>query len=276
MLRSSARSRRLCDTEVVTDSRRPESRPDVTPFALTADDIAGATGGRIIRRSSREIRQAAVDSRLVVQGNLFVALPGERTDGHLFLGDAVAAGAAALLVREGLEAEAALSALGPAIADVSIVAVPDTLRGLQAVAAAWRSRFSPLVVGVTGSIAKTSTKEAIAAVLSQQFVTLKSEGNANNEVGLPLSVLRLGPEHEAAVLEMGMYVGRASAAAMPLRPPRASSSRRFRRRARRSSMRTIRASPEWRVGPRAGRSHTDSRPTRMCEPRKLPLPVWTE
>jgi len=75
------------------------------------------------------------------------------------------------------------------------------------VATAWRNRFSPLVVGVTGSIAKTSTKEAIAAVLAERFVTLKSEGNQNNEVGLPLTVLRLGPEHEAAVLEMGMYVG---------------------------------------------------------------------
>jgi UDP-N-acetylmuramoyl-tripeptide--D-alanyl-D-alanine ligase len=191
----------------VTDSRNPESRPDVSPFALTTDDIAGATGGRIVRRSSREIRQAAVDSRSVEPGNLFVALPGENTDGHLFLADAVAAGAAALLVGEGPEAEPGLAALGPTAADVSIVAVPDTLLGMQAVAASWRSRFSPLVVGVTGSIAKTSTKEAVAAVLSQRFVTLKSEGNANNEVGLPLTVLRLGPEHEAAVLEMGMFVG---------------------------------------------------------------------
>jgi UDP-N-acetylmuramoyl-tripeptide--D-alanyl-D-alanine ligase len=135
-----------------------------------------------------------------------VALPGESTDGHRFLDAAVAAGAAALLVGEGREAEAGLSAVAAA-ADVAIVAVPDTLLGLHAVAAAWRNRFSPLVVGVTGSIAKTSTKEAIAAVLSQRLLTLKSEGNANNEVGLPLTVLRLGPQHEAAVLEMGMYVG---------------------------------------------------------------------
>jgi UDP-N-acetylmuramoyl-tripeptide--D-alanyl-D-alanine ligase len=89
----------------------------------------------------------------------------------------------------------------------AIIAVPDTLRGFHAVAAAWRTRFSPLVVGVTGSIAKTSTKEAIASILAARFTTLKSEGNANNEIGLPLTVLRMGPEHEAAVLEMGMYVG---------------------------------------------------------------------
>ncbi|HEX7547859.1 MAG TPA: Mur ligase family protein, partial [Candidatus Methylomirabilis sp.] len=89
----------------------------------------------------------------------------------------------------------------------AIIAVPDTLRGFHAVAAAWRTRFSPLVVGVTGSIAKTSTKEAIASILAARFTTLKSEGNANNEIGLPLTVLRMGQEHEAAVLEMGMYIG---------------------------------------------------------------------
>jgi UDP-N-acetylmuramoyl-tripeptide--D-alanyl-D-alanine ligase len=146
---------------------------------------------------------------LVEPGALFVALPGESTDGHRFLNAALAAGAAALLVGEGSEAEAGLSAVAAAAAaaDVAIVAVPDTLLGLHAVAAAWRDRFSPLVVGVTGSIAKTSTKEAIATVLSRRYATLKSEGNANNEVGLPLTVLRLGPQHEAAVLEMGMYVG---------------------------------------------------------------------
>ena len=70
--------------------------------------------------------------------------------------------------------------------------VPDTLHGLQAVAAAWRRRFSPLVVGITGSIAKTSTKEAVAGVLERRFTTLRTEGNQNNEVGLPLTVLRLG------------------------------------------------------------------------------------
>jgi UDP-N-acetylmuramoyl-tripeptide--D-alanyl-D-alanine ligase len=134
---------------------------------------------------------------------VFVALSGERTDGHLFLRQAAAAGAAALLVRELPDDVADLAAAG----GPAIVAVPDTLLALHAVATEWRTRFSPLVVGVTGSIAKTSTKEAIASVLAGRFVTLKSEGNANNEIGLPLTVLRLGPEHEAAVLEMGMYVG---------------------------------------------------------------------
>ena len=141
----------------------------------------------------------AVDSREVLPGNLFVALPGERTDGHEFIGEAIARGAAAVLVSRPTTV--------PANADVTIVEVPDTLRGLHAIAAAWRKRFDPLVVGVTGSIAKTSTKEAIATVLATALVTLKNEGNQNNEVGLPLTVLRLRPDHQAAVLEMGMYVG---------------------------------------------------------------------
>ena len=186
----------------VTDPGRP---PAPEP-ALTADGLLAATGGRLLRRSTRPIRGAAVDSRLVAPGNLFVALPGERTDGHRFLAAAAAAGAAAILVSRGPDPAAGEPARG-SLGDVTLVEVPDTLAALHAVAAAWRARFAPIVVGITGSIAKTSTKEAVAAVLARRFRTLRTEGNQNNEVGLPLTVLRLGPEHEAAVLEMGMYVG---------------------------------------------------------------------
>jgi UDP-N-acetylmuramoyl-tripeptide--D-alanyl-D-alanine ligase len=181
-------------------------RPADPVPGLTADDLVEATGGRLLRRGSRAARHAAVDSRLVTDGGLFIALAGARTDGHRFVAGAVAAGAAAVIVgREPDPAagEASLDELG----DVTVVLVPDPLRALHAVAAAWRGRFAPLVVGVTGSIAKTSTKEAVAAVLARRFVTLRSEGNRNNEVGLPLTVLDLGPEHGAAVLEMGMYAG---------------------------------------------------------------------
>ena len=174
--------------------------------ALSAEDLAAATGGTLVRRSARPVRGGAVDSRLVTPGSLFVALQGERTDGHRFLAAAAAAGASALIVTRDPDpaaGEAAYEELG----DVTIVRVPDALRALHAVAASWRRRFSPVVIGVTGSIAKTSTKEAVAGVLEQRFVTLRTEGNQNNEVGMPLTVLRLGPEHEAAVLEMGMYTG---------------------------------------------------------------------
>jgi len=189
----------------VTHPRRP---PSAWPDALTADDLAGATGGTLLRRSRRPVRGAAVDSRAVRDGQLFVALPGERTDGHRFARAAVDAGAAALLVAHDVtDARSWGTAAVPPDADVTIVQVPDALRGLHAVATSWRTRFELLVVGITGSIAKTSTKEAVAAVLGQRFRTLRNEGNLNNEIGLPLTVLRLEPEHEAAVLEMGMYVG---------------------------------------------------------------------
>jgi UDP-N-acetylmuramoyl-tripeptide--D-alanyl-D-alanine ligase len=172
------------------------------PSAFTADDLRRLTGGRLLRTSARPIRGAAVDSRLVVAGQAFVALPGERTDGHRFLGDAAVAGAAALIVSRPVP-DAVLDALG----DITVLAVPDGLVALSALAAGWRARFDPLVVGVTGSIAKTSTKEAIAAVLGASFRTLRSEGNQNNEIGLPLTLLRLGRDHRAVVLEMGMYAG---------------------------------------------------------------------
>ena len=170
--------------------------------SFTAEDLRRLTGGRLLRTSRRAVRGAAVDSRLVRDGQLFVALPGERTDGHRFLAEAAVAGAAALVVSRPVP-DAVLDALG----DVTVVAVPDGAIALGALAAGWRLRFDPLVVGVTGSIAKTSTKEAIAAVLGSTLRTLRSEGNQNNEIGLPLTLLRLGREHGAMVLEMGMYAG---------------------------------------------------------------------
>ena len=186
----------------VTDAGRHPA-PDI---GFTADELSLATGGTLVRRSDRPIRGGAVDSRLVEPGTVFVALPGERTDGHRFLRGAADAGAAALVVTREPDrgaGEPAWDELG----DLTIVHVADALRALHAVAAAWRTRFAPLVVGITGSIAKTSTKEAVAAVLGRRFTTLRTEANQNNEVGMPLTVLRLGPEHQAAVLEMGMYTG---------------------------------------------------------------------
>ena len=170
--------------------------------ALTADDLRRLTNGRLVRSSERLIRGGAVDSRLVERGQLFAALAGERTDGHRFLGQAVERGAAALVVSRAPGADE-LERLG----DVTIVQVPDVLIALAAIATGWRARFDPLVVGVTGSFAKTSTKEAIVTVVGAAMPTLANEGNQNNEIGLPLTLLRLGPEHRAAVLEMGMYAG---------------------------------------------------------------------
>jgi UDP-N-acetylmuramoyl-tripeptide--D-alanyl-D-alanine ligase len=198
----------------VTD---PMTRPPggAAAPAFSGADVARVTGGRLLRSSDRPIRGGAVDSRLVAPGQAFVALPGERTDGHEFLDRAAAAGAGALVVSRPVD-PATLEALG----DVTVVLVGDGLRALGALGAAWRRRFAPLVVGITGSIAKTSTKEAVATVLGRRFTTLRSEGNQNNEIGLPLTLLRLGPEHEAAVLEMGMYSGGEIADLAALAAPR--------------------------------------------------------
>ena len=191
-------------TPTVTDTTTPSAAPGLE--ALDGPGIALATGGRLLRSSRRPVRGGAVDSRRVQPGNAFFALPGERTDGHAFLRDAVGRGAAALVVSrelapDELDALAALSDGG-----VSIIRVADPLRALQAVAGAWRAGFSPLVVGVTGSVGKTSTKEAVATVLARRWHVLRSEGNENNEIGLPLTLLRLNRAHEVAVVEMGMYV----------------------------------------------------------------------
>jgi UDP-N-acetylmuramoyl-tripeptide--D-alanyl-D-alanine ligase len=186
----------------VTDRANPSPAVDGGPDrGLTADELVAATGGDLLARSDRSILGGAVDSREVRPGNLFVALPGERTDGHRFVAAALAAGASGVLVAR------LPDDIDPATADATIVRVDYPLRGLQAVAGAWRNRFDPLVVGITGSIAKTSTKEAVAAVLGAAMPTLKNEGNLNNEIGLPITVLRLRSDHRAAVLEMGMYVG---------------------------------------------------------------------
>jgi UDP-N-acetylmuramoyl-tripeptide--D-alanyl-D-alanine ligase len=140
----------------------------------------------------------------VAPGETFFALPGERTDGHRFLEAAAAAGAAALVVSEQLPAERVEAIVAQRA--LSIVAVDDTFAALRRVGAAYRDRFDPLVVGITGSLAKTSTKEQVAEVLEEGFSVLRNPANQNNEVGLPLTLLRLRPEHDVAVLEMGLYV----------------------------------------------------------------------
>ncbi|MEA3408327.1 MAG: UDP-N-acetylmuramoyl-tripeptide--D-alanyl-D-alanine ligase [Chloroflexota bacterium] len=157
-----------------------------------------------------DISQVCIDSREAGPRSLFVALHGERTDGHLYVEDAFAAGATVALVEEVTADGATIDTLkGTAPAEVEppvLVVVPDTLQALQRLAGARRRERPDLcVVGVTGSVGKTTTKETIAAVLAQRYETLKSSGNYNNEIGLPLTLMALKKEHECAVLEMSMY-----------------------------------------------------------------------
>jgi UDP-N-acetylmuramoyl-tripeptide--D-alanyl-D-alanine ligase len=137
------------------------------------------------------------DARLAQPGDLFIALRGERFDGHDFVGDAAAAGATAALVRREWADEHPEATL-------PLLVVDEPLAALQQLAAWWRSRLDDLlVVGITGSVGKTSTKETVASVLERYGPTYRSPGNLNSEIGLPLSLLDVTPEHRAAVLEMG-------------------------------------------------------------------------
>jgi UDP-N-acetylmuramoyl-tripeptide--D-alanyl-D-alanine ligase len=176
----------------------------VEAAAIEPRQLARSVAGSTLRLGTRRIVGGAVDTRRLEADNVFFALPGEQTDGHRFLEAAVAAGAAALVVSESLD-DAQLDALAGTPPLVSIIHVADPLVALQRAAADHRARFSPLVIGITGSLAKTSTKELTAEVLRGRFTVLHNVGNENNEIGLPLTLLRLGPDHQVAVLEMGLY-----------------------------------------------------------------------
>ena len=176
----------------------PNAAGNRVPAPIRIDDLLAATGGRLQAPTAvRSFRLAAVDSRRITPGCLFVALPGERTDGHRFVAEALAAGASAALV----EREVTL----PAGTDAAVVRVADSLRALQDLAAWWRDRFAVRVVGITGSTGKTLAKEVTADVLGRTLEVLRNEGNLNSETGLPMTLLHLEPGHQVAVLEMGMY-----------------------------------------------------------------------
>jgi UDP-N-acetylmuramoyl-tripeptide--D-alanyl-D-alanine ligase len=141
----------------------------------------------------------SIDSRTLQPGDLFIAIKGDRFDGHDFIASAFARGAVAAIVSRGK-----LATLPEEARKYPLLIVDDPLAALQQLAAAVRRHWGKRVVAITGSAGKTTTKEAIAKVLSPQFAVLKSQGNFNNGYGLPLQLLRLEPHHEIAVIEMGM------------------------------------------------------------------------
>ena len=160
----------------------------------------------------KEIAQGySIDSRTVQPGELFFAVKGERLDGHDFVHQALERGAVSAVVRKDQLARFPVK--------TCLLAVDDTLHALQMLATAVRRMWGKPVVGVTGSAGKTTTKEAIAHVLSSRYRVLKSEGNFNNHFGLPLMLLKLEPEHDIAVIEMGMsHAGEISALAKIAQP----------------------------------------------------------
>ncbi|MEA3439373.1 MAG: UDP-N-acetylmuramoyl-tripeptide--D-alanyl-D-alanine ligase [Chloroflexota bacterium] len=187
---------------------------------LTLGNVIEALQGIHPDHSDRVITSAVVDSRLAIPGALFVALPGERVDGHNFVDDAFKHGARFALVQQLADNHSAVldlrtpidrTELSNQIAEIEPhtpikLYVEDSLEALQQIARFWRRKIDLRVIGITGSVGKSTTKEVVAEVLNQRYRTLKNPGNLNNEIGLPLTILGLGKGHERAVLEMGFYV----------------------------------------------------------------------
>jgi UDP-N-acetylmuramoyl-tripeptide--D-alanyl-D-alanine ligase len=189
---------------------------------LTLADIIEALTNVRLADASTLITEAAVDSRQVIPGGLFVALPGEHVDGHDFVSDAFQRGASFALIQHEVSGDhQTLRLTSDNIADLMsgsedfissgretpvCLLVENTLLALQQIARFWRGKLDLVVVGITGSVGKSTTKEVLFEVLSQRYRTMKSPGNMNNEIGLPLTILKIGKGYQRAVLEMGFYV----------------------------------------------------------------------
>jgi len=168
--------------------------PDIKE-TMTIEEIAEAVGGKLsgIKSSAQKITAGDIfsDTRAPVNGGLFTAIKGENFDGHDFLESAVQGGAAAVLTEK-------------ALPGLPCITVKDTRSALLSLARSYRERFTPIIVGITGSVGKTTTKEMISLALSGGHSVYKSKGNFNNEIGLPFQVLKLNRSCTAAVIEMGM------------------------------------------------------------------------
>ncbi len=158
---------------------------------LTLYEIIKAVDGSFGYPGKDIVTSISTDTRRIEQGGVFFALKGEKFDGHDFVPKAIELGATAAVTERPVDG-------------ARCIIVDSVNKALLDIASYYRSRFSPVLVGVTGSVGKTTTKEMIALVLSSKYNTLKTTGNLNNEIGLPLTLLELNSKHEAAVIEMGM------------------------------------------------------------------------
>lgn len=164
---------------------------------LYVSTIASFAGGKLLcGNGERLVTEVTTDSRKIAPGEVFVALVGERFDGHHFIPQAIAAGAAAVIVSHVEEAWKELGA--------GLIEVGDTLTALQQLALHYREWHDPLVIGITGSNGKTSTKDLTCAVMAPVHRVHATPGNLNNHIGLPLTILMLGAGHTCGILEMGM------------------------------------------------------------------------
>lgn len=181
---------------------------------LTVADVLEALTGARPEAASLLISEAAIDSRQVIPAGMFVAIPGERVDGHDYVEKAFQRGAHLALVQKDLNFPCPVidlrrGSLGPQMTMPNppfALRVDDTLKALQDIARFWRRKHNLQVIGITGSVGKSTTKELIAEVVGMRYRVLKNPGNLNNEIGLPLTLLHLSAGHQVAVLEMGFYV----------------------------------------------------------------------
>jgi UDP-N-acetylmuramoyl-tripeptide--D-alanyl-D-alanine ligase len=183
---------------------------------LAYPDIIEALTGFRPPSTTPLITDAVVDSRIALPGAFFIALPGEHADGHDFLEDAIKRGAVIALIEKEIQTvlpildlrgqiDSSRLALFPTAKPFCIL-VMNCLKALHQIARFWRSKLNLRVIGITGSVGKSTTKEVTAEVLTRRYRTLRNPGNMNNEIGLPLTILRLNHHHQCAVLEMGFYV----------------------------------------------------------------------
>lgn len=181
---------------------------------LTLADVLEALTKQRPPNAGQVITEAVIDSRQAIPGSIFIALPGERADGHDFISQAFEAGASFALIEKDLADSFPVLDLREALAPNSLdtlqlpicLRVEDSLKALQQIARFWRGQLDVKVIGITGSVGKSTTKEMVAEIISRRYPTLKNEGNLNNEIGLPMTLLNLTRGHSRAVLEMGFYV----------------------------------------------------------------------
>lgn len=161
--------------------------------AISIKQITEIVGGELVNPADGQVTSVVIDSRLAAEDSMFAAFPGEKVDGHDYIGKAFDNGASCCITNRVPEGETR-----------PVIVVDDVQKALKELATFHRNRLSIPVVGITGSVGKTTTKEMISAVLSSRFNVLKTEKNLNNELGVPLTIFQIEEEHEVAVIEMGI------------------------------------------------------------------------
>jgi len=183
---------------------------------ITFREVINVLSSTRVNVGNYPLTEVVIDSRNVIPGSVFAALKGERTDGHDYVSQAFRDGARGAIISQDLPefSTITIDTRSDELKNLKLInqadqsfciRVPDTLKALQDLAAYWRQKLPIRVIGITGSVGKSSTKELISEVLSHQFSTFKNPGNYNNEIGLPLTILNLGSGYQKLILEMGFY-----------------------------------------------------------------------